>query len=512
MTNITTVYDAFSGILKFYMDGQPLPGISQFSKFQQRPFSQWCREIFSVAYEEMNDDYAMTYVGRGCESRILAYYSKKESHCRCFSTKVPAISDSALKRLKKLHMLCMNGLMYKRRTWEIAVLSDLPEKEIQSLLKQALPKLCYCIFQIRCLPLSQWSAQKEPFFVLTSENGGRIAREMLGNCTVEHHLIIRSDQTRFCGIEGNTYIDAARENDFLMVLQDDLEFRLFPDILKKMMREIQLKDTSHPQYYNFWALDKVEPSTIPVFPLSMEFGQSKEIERKTIPEGFMPEELQYRVSSEEILKIQNHVMQAVGSGEVLVEAFLPGQTVRVASASIKVVRRNRIKTMKMTPDCLEMCVGDTARVGYHFQPQDADNTSTVKLQSVNGTVASVKQSGDVEARKPGSTRVFAVTDDNVKAACDIKVYPRLEEIGIALERNTIRCGEYCSVEIKRVPETATLDPLLFSVEPAGVAEYDAGSKIIVTKKPGKAVLTVTDKRHSVVSQSSFTVKKKGLFR
>jgi hypothetical protein len=44
-----------------------------------------------------------------------------------------------------------------------------------------------------------------------------------------------------------------------------------------------------------------------------------------------------------------------------------------------------------------------------------------------------------------------------------------------------------------------------------IAEYDAGSKIIVTKKPGNATLTVTDARKSVKAEVSFMVKKKGFF-
>lgn len=511
MINIMISYDIYLGLLKFYIDGQSLPGISQFSRFQYRPFSEWCPQIFRTAYKEMNDDYTMTYVGRSCEAGMLAYYSKEDSHCRCFSARQAQLSDSALKRLKKLHMLCMNGLVYKKHREEILVFTDLPESEIQKLFKQALPKLCYCVWKIRCFPFEQWTGQEEPFFVVVSENKGDIAGEIMRKSQTENYLIRISDKTRFCGMQNRTYINEARWEDFASIVQEILEFGEFPRVLKKTMKGIQMEDTAHPQYYNFWTLDKVETSTIPVFPQSMEYGESKTIELKTIPEGAEPSPLEFRVSSEEVLKIRDNVMTAVGSGTVVIESYLLGQSVRIASTSIKVVRRNRITKLELLPETLELNVGDTEKLQCVYQPKDADNISTIRFQSVDGTIAAVWQDGQVEARKSGQTIIFGETDNHVKGKCAVTVYPKLEKIQVSIKKKSIRCGEYCQVETVRVPKEAVLDPLIFSVDPCDVAEYDAGSKIIVTKKTGKAVLRVTDSRNSVETEIPFTVKRKGLF-
>lgn len=511
MINITTIYNAFSGTLRFLINNRPVPDISRLSQFQKRPFADWCTQIFPIAFDEINDDYVMTYVGRGCEARMLAYYARENNHCRGFLTKIPVIADSALKRLKKLHMLCMNGLMYQKFTKEITVCSDLPQEEVQRLFKQALPRLCYCIFRVSCYPLAACADQKAPFYALVSEGSGGTVPQIIRECPSECHLIRISDHTGFSGIAEGCFLDDARREDVGMILQEKLEFVLFPEILRKAMRGISLTE-SHPQYYAFAALDKTEPVTVPAFPLSMEFGQQKPIELRTIPEGYPQDKLSYRVSSEEILTIKDNVINAVGSGEAVVEAYLPGQTVRVAVAHIKVVRRNRITSIKTEPAELELCVGETSRFKYSYQPEDADNSSTIKLASVDGTVASVKANGEVLARKPGSTSIFAETDNHIKGICRVRVYPALEEIKVLLQKDTIRCGEYASVETRRIPEAATLYPLIFRVEPVEIAEYDAGSKIIVTKKPGKAVLCVTDSRRSAETRIPFTVKKKGLFR
>lgn len=511
MINVMISYDVYSGLLKFYVDGRILPGISQFSRFQYRPFSEWCPQIFRTAYEEINDDYTMTYVGRSCEARMLAHYSKEDSHCRCFSIKQLQLSDSALKRLKKLHMLCMNGLIYKKRREEIIVFTDFPEAEIQELFKQALPKLCYCSWKICCIPPEQWTGQEPAFFTVVSENKKDIAEEIVRKSRLENYMIRIADKTQFVKIKNHTYINEARWEDLASLVQEILEFGRFPEVLKNVMNGIQMKDTAHPQYYNFWSLDKVEPCTIPVFPKSMEYGESKNIEFQTIPEGAEPAPLEFRISSEEILKIQGNVMTAVGSGNVVIESYLLGQPVRIASTSMKVVRRNRITKLGLLPDILKMNVGDAEQLRCVCKPKDADNISTIRFQSVDGTVAAVWKSGKVEARKPGQTIIFAETDNHVKGTCAVTVYPRLEKIQVSIQKKSIRCGEYCQVETVRIPEEAVLDPLIFSIDPCDVAEYDAGAKIIITKKTGKAVLHVTDSRNSVETEITFTVKRKGLF-
>lgn len=99
MTNITTVYDIYSGTLKFYIDGKPVPNISSLSQFQRRPFAEWSTQLFQACYEEVNDAYNMTYVGRSCEARILAHFARQNKRCMSFSTRIPEISDSALKRI-----------------------------------------------------------------------------------------------------------------------------------------------------------------------------------------------------------------------------------------------------------------------------------------------------------------------------------------------------------------------------------------------------------------------------
>ena len=510
MTELTIVYDAFSGALDFRIGGRPLPGISRLAQFQKQPFAVWCPRLYEVVYDEINDDYTVVYVGRNCESRMLAFYSKGNRHCRSFTTRIPKISDSALVRLKKLHMLCQNGLMYRKQIVDIFVVSDFSEDIVNMLFKNALPKLCYCIFKVHCYPLSEWRSQKEPFFVLLGSSSQNTETEITEEAAVENYIVKLSDYTEFSGIFGMSYIDQARDMDFSMAIREKLEFYLFPNVLRKAMSGIIL-DPSHPQYLNFQILDKVEPITMPVFPLSIELGEKKDIQIRTIPEGSPAHDLVYRVSSEEILTISNNILEGKGTGEVIVEAYYQGQSRVIASARIVVVQRNRITSIKTSPERMDLIVGDRKSLRYSFEPKDADNTSTIRLLSRDGTIASVRENGEVLARKPGITSLIVETDNKVRGLCKVVVFPVLQEIKVSLSKNVIKCGEYCHVETARVPAEASLDPLIFKVEPSEVAEYDAGSKIIVTKKPGNATLTVRDSRNSVKAEISFVVKKMGLF-
>lgn len=511
MTNITIKYNVFDGTLKFYVNEQPLPDVSCLAQLQRGSFLQWSETVFSMLYDEVNDAYSVTFVGRSCETRILAFYSKTDPHCRSFTTRIPDIPDSGLKRLKNLHMLCQNGQIFRKSIVEIPVFSDLEASTITGLFKSALPRLCYSSLRIKNMPIQSIDSCRGAGIIIISEKERAEALRM-GDADLSDKCIIElSERTELLGIIKGGVWEKVRPEELPMAVKEKLELEIFPGVLKMALQNIQIQE-SNPEYYQYLALDKMEAISIPVFPHTLEFGQSGEFAIRTIPDEFSEKALSYRVSNEGILLIRDNIFEAVGEGEVLVEAYDKGTLQKVADGKITVVRRNRIVDINVTPAKIDIREGDTAHFEYSFTPEDADNVKTIKIVSEDGLIASADNRGTIKGRKPGVTKIFVRTDNNVKGECVVRVFPALQELKLKMAETTIRCGEYCSVNTERVPVEAVLEKLKYYVSPADVAEYDVAQHIIITKRNGKATLTVSDTNDRVKTTVSFMVKKKGLFK
>lgn len=505
MVQVTITYNAFREAMTILADGRPLTGVSRLTRFQSAPFRVWCSEILPAVYEEMNDDYSLLYIGRNCESHILGREAAAYSECRSFQTKLAAIPDTAVKRLRKLNTMCMGGLNYQRFTVPLPVYTDLPAAEVEELFQKCLPKICFCRVALSVHTLQEWnSANPAKYsFVILQQPDERIAGQIAGYAREETYILSVAPANRFGGVRRMCYLEETTRADLPAVVKEYLELGFFVDILKRALAGIQIAE-SNPQFPEFSVLDKVEPETIAILPQSIEFGQTLPVTLKTVPEGCPAKQVVYRISNDSIIQIKDNKITAVGTGETIVEVYQAGQSVRVGSAKIVAYRRNRITSLSLEKTQLKLCVGDTCRLKFSYQPPDADNASQVRLQSMDGTIVAVRD-GVLQARKAGNTIVMAVTDNNVSARCQVTVYPKLEQIDVKTERDSVAVGKMLPVSVQRVPSGAVLDNLVFRVEPSHVGHYDVGSSVIMAENPGKARLVVTDTRNSVKTEVDFTV-------
>lgn len=505
MVQVTITYNAFREAMGITADGKPLTNVSRLTRFQSAPFRVWCSEIFPAVYEEMNDDYSLLYIGRNCESHILGRAAASYGSCRSFQTKLAAIPDTALKRLRKLNTMCMGGLNYQRFTVSLPVYTNHPAAEAEELFQKCLPKICFCRIALSIHTLQEWnSANPAKYsFVLLQQPDERLTGQITEYAREETYILSVASANRFLGVEKMCYLEETTKPDLSAVIREYLELGFFVDILRKALAAIQI-DGSHPQFPEISALDKVEPETMAILPQSIEYGQSLPVTLKTIPEGYPVKPVIYRISNDSIIQIKDNRITAVGTGETVVEVYQAGQSVRIASAKIVAYRRNRITALSMEKTQLKLCVGDTWRLKFSWQPQDADNVSQVRFQSADGTIAAVRD-GVLQARKAGNTIVTAVTDNNVSARCRVTVYPKLERIDVKPERENVAVGKMLPVSVQRIPADAVLDNLVFRVEPPYIGHYDMGLSVIVAENSGKAKLVVTDTRNSVKTEADFTV-------
>lgn len=505
MVEVTLMYNAYQNTMRIMANGQPLNNISALTRYQSMPFLAWCGEILDKLEEEVNDEYALTYVGRACESRILAALSGRCRACRSLRPQSPALADSTTKRLRKLSQLCMSGVNCPQFTELLPVYSDLQAEELDACLKGVLPKLSFCRIRMQQRPLSELSASPMDatrFIIAREPEMGKLpdlARFTAG----ETYVLLLSGMNEFVSVQGACITEKVTPDALGSVLGQYLELSFFMGVLRRALSLVQI-DEKDANYASFAVLDKIEPQTYAQLPSSIETNQSIPIRLYTVPEGYEPAEMFYRISNTDILQIRDNTLHCVGTGEAVVEVYQAGQSVCVSRRRIVAHRRNRITSMSFKQSSIHMAVGDKKKLQVSYEPADADNATQVKYRSDDGLIASAID-GVLTARHPGSTSIVAMTDDKITATCDVRVYPKLEDIQLSLAETALKHQGVTGVTVKRVPENATLDELVFTVDPPELAVFDRAGMKLAARKAGRGVLRVVDERRSVKKEVSFSV-------
>ncbi len=502
MVQVQISYNVFLNAMSIMIDGKPIPQISRLTRFQTMPFGYWCADVFRAIAEEVNDRYALTYVGRPSESHVLASYMTTCDQCSSYVNRQPEIPDTAITRLKRLSSLCQSGVKVERFSLPLHVFTDIETDQIESVLTSSLPKLAYCRILPEIKPISALAAYSDsaPAFVLTSSDVQLKSRNS--------PLCI----LRLTGREGkpqcsaNCFSEAIDSDEAVGALKEYLELLYYPYVLSIAIKAAKVPENS-PLYPSVTILDKMEPQTIVTLPTSVEFGETEKIKVRTIPDNSEPAKLSFRVSDESVVQVDGMGIKAVGVGEAVVEVYITGQAAKMCSGKIVAFRRNRIKKLSLKENAIEMCVGEKKTIGYTFEPSDADNKSAVKLVSSDGTVAAPDAGTTFTARRPGHCRMI-VQAEKVTAETSVTVYPRLESIEIHMEREVVELESSTKTDIIRIPADATLDKLTYTVSPSSLGVYDVSSKSFYARSVGSGTLTVTNDRGTVKAVKHIDVRKR----
>lgn len=506
MVEVNLLYNAYQNSMKILADGQPLNNISSLTRYQTMPFLAWCGEILPKIAEEVNDEYSLIYTGRSCESRVFAALSAKHSVCRSFRPKEPTLSDSTTKRLRRLHQLCVSGLAYTQFTETLNVYSDIDRDELAQMFKDVIPKVCFCRVRIMYRNLDELAenGQESLRFIIAQEKNEEFISNAARALNGETYVLLLSEVNEFVGVQGSCVTEKAMAEALRNVLGQYLELSFYMQLLCKALTMVTA-DPKDVNYKQLISLDKIEPQTFAELPSSVELNQKLPIKLYTIPEGYEPKQIIYRVSNDEIVHIKNDTLLCTGTGEVIVEVYEAGQSVCIARSRIVAHKRNRITSIRIGQKNLKMCVGDTVRLTASYEPEDADNTNSIAFRSDDGLVASAIN-GVLTARRPGFTRVSVTTDNGLSDKCEVEVFPKLEKIEMSMSETSLPHNGVANVTVKRVPEDATLDDLVFSVEPAGIAVFDRAGMKLAGRGSGQGRLIVTDKRRSVREEVAFEIK------
>ncbi len=164
-----------------------------------------------------------------------------------------------------------------------------------------------------------------------------------------------------------------------------------------------------------------------------------------------------------------------------------------------------VTSIQLEP-ALSLTVGETKTLKATVLPSNA--TYTPKWESDNSPVATVNQSGIVEAKKPGTATITVKTaDGKCSAQCTITVSQVIKIESITLNKTaiTLGVGKEKVLIAGIVPENATNKELKWESNDSSVAEVDQSGKV-TAKSAGSATITVNTKDNQHPTTCTVTVK------
>ncbi len=504
---VRITYNPFLRQMKLLVDGKPLSGINQLTRWQTLPFYLWYNQLFQQIYEELNDSFELDFVGRQCEDEVLRLFAEEHPHCTGYVHWLPTICDSAKKRLSMFHRLCVNGLSFQEFSYNLTIYSDFPECEILDLVRPLLPRMSFCRVHIHVVGLDGLNAPNNRAWrlIVATQAATHFIQELEPRKDTLTYAMVQTGVNRASKVFPGAVIRETNPVNMPEAIATALEMTALTDILVMALEKVELSPT-HPEYETCKTLWQTEPQTTVKIPQSIEYGTSVALKPYTTPGGYAPEQLQYRVSNQEVITIKGDVMQCVGTGETVVEVYLPGVSEILQSVRINAYRRNRIRELTLRLTQHRMCVGDQQNFSYTFAPAEADNQTSIKTLVSS---PSVRIDGKrLIACQPGTANVQIITDNGVCSTDTVTVYPKLDYVVVSLETEEIHVNEFCRVSIVRYPEDAQMDVLSCSVEPTTCATYDTSTGRIYGKSAGSAKLIVRSDRMGIVAQKEFVVASK----
>ena len=169
-----------------------------------------------------------------------------------------------------------------------------------------------------------------------------------------------------------------------------------------------------------------KPATgITIEPLSVKIGETKAIKYSLQPAG-STSKVYFASQDTNVATVDDQgKVKGVAAGEVNI---LITTDVPTVNGTCKVtVEAGKIELTGITIKPLSVKVGETKKIEYTLQPDGA--TATVTFKSLDETIATVDDKGNVKGIKEGTVKIDVTTDvDNVKGECVVTV-----EKGTAVE-------------------------------------------------------------------------------
>lgn len=507
-------YNPYLPNLSVLLNGKQPSDFSRLIQYSNEDIWKWCDEIFDALYEEIRDDYVISFTGRDIDAQILQIRSKQYKHCLGIKHRDFVIDEPLQKRLGILNQIIKKAEItsYQKTVIKASFNITSEMQEFSDLVKEIDINNLFCSVHISIsktpandpntvhfiLAEDKFTAEKQ--LANTVTNGNPIFAVYLSN---KSGLVDLNEKAIFVETTSAEIIDTLFEC-----------FLWFP--LLKAFRNCLPSVTTNPKVgYQVKIVSAITPLVNVSFDSPVEVGKSNKLNITLDPPVGQPPKLEYKTQNEKIAVCDGLNIYGKSSGETKLEIYVVGEKLPFDIQQIKVIKRNRISKLMLSESDLTLGLNDKKIIKCDYAPVDADNVASISWKSTDDSIVKVDSSGRLVACGIGECRIIC-TAENVSAQCICNVKPYLSEIILQtpLEENVLHMipmqEELLSLNV--VPQNSIDGKILVESSDYNIVNV-VGNKLIAKQK---GEVTITVRNSSNRKSLSFTVivgkPKRGFFQ
>lgn len=224
----------------------------------------------------------------------------------------------------------------------------------------------------------------------------------------------------------------------------------------------------------------------------------------TLTDGLNSSNIIWKSSNEKVATVQNGKVTAITEGSTIITASINGKssTCRVTVSSDYVP----VTGISLNKSSLNILVGTTETLVKSISPSNATNQE-VTWHSSNTDVATVNSSGQITAKKVGTTTITITTSNGYRTTCRVTVVNTVSLKGISLNKTSTTIKEKATdtLSVSYNPSNATNKNVTWKSSNTNVATVNSSGKVTGIN-PGTATITVISNDGGYVATCKVTVE------
>lgn len=237
--------------------------------------------------------------------------------------------------------------------------------------------------------------------------------------------------------------------------------------------------------------------------ITLGVGYSETI-KYTLSDGLNSSNIIWKSSNEKVATVQNGKINAITEGTAIITASINGKSstckVKVSSEYIPVTG------ISLNKSSLNILIGTTETLIKSISPSNATNKD-VTWHSSNTDIATISQSGQITAKKLGTTTITVSTSSGYRTTCRVTVIDTVPLKGININKTNITIKEKStdSLSITYNPSNATNKNVTWRSSNTNVATVNSSGKVTGIT-PGTATITAVSNDSGHVATCKVTVE------
>ncbi len=519
-------YSCYQSRMRILLNGkESLSASSTMLQYMNEPLYIWANKFLDLLYHEIEENYALIFVGRTEEAEIMSKLAKDYPHCKSFEARKPLIDTPVKDRMIGLSKLIKENTFQAPPTIKMNAFF-LSNKELADKWKSYVNELeirnQYCDVSFSSDIIENYRNAKKDSVVFYIFDSLEDAEKYANNVVLSQYAFFLTegqsvgfikllDNKYFFGFTKDTFFDVVFNCFFLFPLVES-----FSKYAGALLREVADEDIQ--------TKIRLLLSEKPVVKINaestVEIDRSIPFDISVFPDGAQVPELYFEYQLPDIVECTQQRVYGKKEGTSKVLVYEKGEVNPLKELCFTVKRRNRVTTVNLSDYSLSLGVGDRHTIVMEAFPENADNLDRVKWYSDDEKIASVDQNGVVYIKNAGKCNIYCSVE-KVYSSCTVESKPYLRDIRLSEDFSSgslsMQLGEEKALNISLIPENSydkkvnisSSDYMTVNVQKDIVTACGIGEADVYIENSTKRIRKTI--HITVYSNSRKSKKKKGLF-